>query len=1691
MDIPPPAPTPPPLLRTNRMASNAERTANLLNLLKFSNAPSSSGSQQQQPPQPQPPLDRQHYPHSSRQSSYSQAHFPSPPTLLHQPAPAGADPKGLLAALMRGASHEGEESRQTSTAPHASQPTQPVEPKAFGDGPPPSNTTSFLLNLLNRPKPSQTSPAEKTEEKLAYARAYIAATRAAGAADSEPLHFSQYQQQPHQQPEAQHFPQGAESVAYANLPIHAATDHDHHYPATQIQEPPADGSALYQKVAGSLPKSSPKPLTTQPAGHRGVPAQSFQILKKDHSSPPTPHSQEQSRSAADDRSPIVSPLGQARRANPRTPSLHVHQSKRQVAKQSPPTGTDDSMTVADSSKEAVADAVHDIAEQADMDAQEALERAEHGRKHTSAVVDAAEKKISPGPERRREKAATSTVQAIEQQIIRNIRGGKRISVGSRSPEGTALKNASDSGNAIGDQTQDLADLADCWESADQEEIVVIEENEAQPVRVYNFPMKPWISISLQEELNVVRPEFRDESIMDIARLKKEFDQIDRNLYTASQTYMTYGMSRQGGLRVIRQDDGKDAKVFSDTKDRIFNVVMSVTPSEDVSVQREAIIGTGISGTVYWVQIKDGEKDHIEDTHLEQYGFALPPISSHDGDLPGGVLKTRARASTAHPEFFAVGRGKAINFVWPSYILQNKLFKVGHDRVVDTEALLKQSSLKINTGKAGKDFTFSQDDTVVVSLDKSGRVKFWDVRELTAAHQDSDPRFPLPAHSSLEINDPLLTLATTPEGEKTWPTSVFLLDKQRPYQKRGALRYMIVGMKQNHTLQLWDLALCKPVQELNLPHSKESDAVCSVMYHPESGMIVIGHPTRNSIYFAHLSAPKYNMRNVSQAEYMQRIVTQDSSILQPDSTAVISGVREYSFANRGVLRSLDILGYPAMVQDHHEPTLFELYAMHSKGVACILVKQRELGWSKDNRVLDPVDGVEEGFVAISKIKVPSQPTELSSKGGDKDLANKDGTARPAAGEATRQLTPTDTESTQRASGSASAAAAPTPTPAAAPAIAPATAPVTAPAAVPTTVAVPSNSPPVNAKSGPKEAEPSLQAAKEGPAEKPERRSRKRKGKEPESVYNTNASTSRAGAGGGAIASGSGSGSGSFGAGAQSGRAETVNKLANNGGSAVSNAVSAAALDSAMNTVQTRLTAAVSDTLKSSLKNLQGKIDEGARLRDENFNQRQVKLLDMVSEVLNENTQKVLETLIHDQFTKLVIPAIGNKATKAVSDVLQNKLQPHIASTVQKEIQSSLPRALTQSLQSADLVSTVADRVGKSINSTLQQEVATTLTQRLTPTFKNLARQSAQQAVKEVHQQYQDGLEKMQAQHAADSHKIDQLLTCVTGLTDMVSTMAASQASLQAEVLKLKQQQPAHELPGFQSLSARDDVGDGSGLGSRVYGPLTYNNGAVPVPHPQSSVASRQSSHVPSQSYYKQAQQQRYQQPQQHYQQPQPQQHQYQQYMATSPEYMRGGQPLGSSPRSSVPVTDLAVTSKISGVAGAFASQVNKMNAESEHDIQRRVQIMEQAIKEDRLQDAMIQWIQSGYAQEIFERCLSLQHPSRFEHLPPILLLVVIATIANFLRLTMYLKQEIDWVEMAVRTFADSLADLDPDQEGYRDMMGSVSHTLELLMERLRPLIAGYDTSYPVDPWLATVDKRKMEWVLQCAQSILQNLGISRP
>ncbi|TLD26990.1 hypothetical protein PspLS_04599 [Pyricularia sp. CBS 133598] len=1438
---------------------NAERQGSLLSLLKFSGSTQSQENNQAH--------------HNHNHISQEEA----PRDMIHAPAPAPSDPTGLLAALMRGAEKEHHES-PTQAAP---------APQSWNSTAQSAESQQYLLNLLNRPKPSQneaTYTAEQTElqKDLPQPRSGPNMEGPGEFASSEAAHSTGNK---------------ANMFAYSN---------------------PFEELAASSPLNRSIKESSSPNITNGPPGTGQTASVPIQILKKPAGSPAAVD-----KRLGSERSPVSTPEHSRRKVN-------------DVAEAGVTSPAPIVITVSpkpENGRETVAHAINDLAGKADNEAQLALERAEHEKAQAEIAQDLDEMHQAKS-EREFEESAHAAAQAIKKELEKE---GNNSVLEETLPDDVA--------QAVKDIVEEAAHapVADSWENAAADEIVVIEEEDQQPpVKVYNFPMKPWISISVQDIEEDSRPVFREEAILDIARLKKEFDQVDRNLVAATESYMAYGMSKAGGLRVIRQMDGNDAKMFTDTKDRIFNLSISSTPSDQPgSIHKEAIIGTGISGTVYWVQVKDGEKDHLEDAHPEQYGFALPPISSQEGDAPGGVLKTRARMSTNHPEYFAVGRGKSINIIWPGLIMKNGIFKSGHDRVVDTERLTKECSLKINTGKAGKDFTFSQDDSTIVSLDKSGRVKFWDVRDLTAAKEGSDHR--LPARTSLEIKEPLMTLTTTPEGEKAWPTSVLLLDKLRPYQKRGALRYMIVGMKQNHTLQLWDLALGKPVQEFNLPHSKESDAVCSVMYHPPTGMIVVGHPTRNSVYFLHLSAPKYTMKTISQVDYIQKLTAQDSSIPPPESTAVVSGLREYSFGNRGVLRSLDILPNPSLASADEDPALFELYGMHSKGVTCVFVKQGELGWTRDNKVIAPVDAVEGGLVKIEKLKAPAPPAVAEAP-------------HALAGEDSHQPTVKTIVSRNNAkellpSGS------------------------TTQDDTPSRKAT--DSTPAKSKTESRDEDSAVQPT---PAtEKSEKRGRKKKT---------------------AAAAAAAAEQGLSNGGTASPRVTPTSKPNNgeskNQSAAAQLSISQEALDARIATMESRLKDHIVQELQAAHSAMGKKLDNSFGKREAEFDTKFNVLLDMVSKVLNDNTQEVLSHIVHKQFKNSLIPALRDDVAKSISEQVTTKVLSQVTKTIQGEVQKSLPTSVTAAMKQQDTIRAIGDAVARSVSRNVENVVAQTISTHVAPGIASLG----SQLVKAT-----EHISRLEQAQRADAAKIDELINMTTRLTETVASMAAAQGQFQSEILKLQksaatQSQPsfhqqAPQAPGHQHHSSSGIQHPGQHLASQQpqYGSPQQHQYASPpkaqhLPMQPSHAHSHVGSMVSASSYHSPASAAH-------------------QAISPSQTHLRSSQTAASASGSQIGSSQLVPHQAQTPDIDRLASELDEMMSSGNHD------------------GAMMRWLQCGpNDMELFDRVLKNYDPDFLRKLPPLVLLSVGATITQNLDGSS-LQEKLSWIEMVVYVFHSMLGNLEPD------------------------------------------------------------------
>lgn len=626
--------------------------------------------------------------------------------------------------------------------------------------------------------------------------------------------------------------------------------------------------------------------------------------------------------------------------------------------------------------ETVSEALDDVAEKASRAVDTGLASAEINydklqRNHPSSEQELKEAVHDAAVEIRDELRDGKTKTDLERQISKPMTAALQVTASEIAQEG----------------------VLDSWDRPEDEEAEV-QTTDKHAVQVYNLPMRPFVALSIsgaKPPPSTIRPDV----VMKIASLKKDLDQADRTLASASSNHIVYVMAKGGGFRIIRQDDGSNKTVFRLPEHQIFNVVISSSTDSDA----EIVLATGTNGSVYWTNVPSQADINVED--LEKRSFIFPPPPSPDENTSNSQLKTRAKKSSRHQQFFAMGRGKSIHLIW-SAVAQSDAYFDRRNRIVDSVKYLNERALKISIGKAAKDFAFSEDDTSIVSLDKNGRLKFWDISD------HMSPNSEMKAHQTqaTEITEPAMTLFASSTTERAWPTSVQLVDKERPTMKGTAFRYMLVGLAQNHTIQLWDLGLGKAVQELNLPHAHETDAICSIAYHAKSGIIAIGHPSRNSLYLVHLSAPKYNLPSVSQARYINALVGKDKALPRPESTAIMSGLREISLATIGNLRSIDVIASTQSQDEGREQddeTVFEVYAMHSKGVTCLNLKRQDLGWGRDGKVINGRDAEAEKIVSVAELQ-QKEPGEIS----EQDKATNKSSDPPSKAASKASPTKTDVE-----------------------------------------------------------------------------------------------------------------------------------------------------------------------------------------------------------------------------------------------------------------------------------------------------------------------------------------------------------------------------------------------------------------------------------------------------------------------------------------------------------------------------------------------------------------------------------------------------------------------------------------------------------------------------------------------------------
>ncbi|PLB45420.1 hypothetical protein P170DRAFT_512118 [Aspergillus steynii IBT 23096] len=983
------------------------------------------------------------------------------------------------------------------------------------------------------------------------------------------------------------------------------------------------------------------------------------------------------------------------------------------------------------------------------------------------AVPSAEEQLNPAVSTSRDESAQEVLSSVASHLRETAAEAKEIAQDGEFKE--AIKETAAAAKEFANQSSGEA-LADSWESAEDS----AEKEEQRVVAVHNFPLKPFISIAVKVypgKLSVLR----DDGIMDIARLKKDFDQLDRSLTSATSDYIVYALAKNGGIRIIRQDDGSDKQVFRAARDRVFNVAVCTSQTTSGVSEEQAVLGIGVSGTVYWALISKADKDLFELDALESESLIFPPFPASDENTSGGQLKTRAKRSSRHPGLFAIGRGKNIYVISPQAAANPAYGVSGNQRTVNTEKFFKERALKISTGKAGKDFMFSDDDTVIASLDKTGRLRFWDIREVA-----TNSAFFTSGPSPTEVRVPLNTFVTGSPAEKSWPTSVLFIDKLRPYVKSMALRYVLVGLKQNHTLQLWDIGLGKAVQELKFPHENESDAICSVAYHPGSGIIVVGHPTRNSIYFVHLSAPRYNLQPMSQASFIKRSAEKDSSLPKPESTACLSGIRELSFNSKGQLRSLDLLPITKAAGDDSS-SLFELYVMHSRGVTCLNIKKEDLGWSPDNKIVRPVNALEEGLIEISELQTfPTYVTDEPSINGD--------TASTPSKTGPKEVVKKVSEpSAESASAAASASALRTQSP--------------------------TKQPKKKVADEPPVAEP---AATVAASEKQDKKKNKKKSAADVAPAKAKDVTPSAVSSEAPVPAAQPSTSGEQLNGSDAFKAAPAAPETTPLPVTPSVGVSDN-LDRHLEALQNGVSAEFSKSLGREIEGLYRRFDDERRSWDAASAAKQDQVLRLVSSTLSENVEKNLARIVSDSIRAEVVPALSDLTSTAVGKQLSSVVAQQIGGVVPRELRQALPESVSRAVQQPEVVKVLSEAVSQKLTPYLDGEISKSVNNAVTPAFKNLTARVTEKVGADMERQMQAQFQQFETQRQNDAAKIDQLTTMVRGLSDTVASMAAAQTNFQNEILKLNHvaasQQEEQRRVSRQSPAAASSVGPGSSMNAQ--------------------------------------------------------------------------------------------------------------------------------------------------------------------------------------------------------------------------------------------------------------------------------------
>ncbi|KAK3044889.1 hypothetical protein LTS18_015129, partial [Coniosporium uncinatum] len=229
----------------------------------------------------------------------------------------------------------------------------------------------------------------------------------------------------------------------------------------------------------------------------------------------------------------------------------------------------------------------------------------------------------------------------------------------------------------------------------------------------------------------------------------------------------------------------------------------------------------------------------------------------------------------------------------------------------------------------------------------------------------------------------------------------------------------------------------------------------------------------------------------------------------------------------------------------------------------------------------------------------------------------------------------------------------------------------------------------------------------------------------------------------------------------------------------------------------VSAEVSAAIDKQIESLYRRFDDDKRATDAAASAKHDAVLRLVSATLTDNVEKSLSRIITANVRDTVLPKLTETISSTVERRMGEDLRSTVATAVAKEIRTALPQALSKALSEPDILNIISDLTASKV----AQSVDTTVRQHLTPSFSQIAQQSAQTVAGQVQARVGEALEKAEIQRQTDAAKIDQLTNITRSLSDMVTAMAKSQVDFQNQILQLQQQVThARTASGGRSASA---------------------------------------------------------------------------------------------------------------------------------------------------------------------------------------------------------------------------------------------------------------------------------------------------